>query len=143
MAILKVLGEDDIVGRVRDKKVWIAFCCADGCVERMEMIVQKVLDLPASSTFWGIGFNCVGIEVAPALAKVLAGKVDGKGLTLVLYPDGERRHGIPFKQSTMTDQDIQRWAYSLKELEVCNEGRLVLGGCCRTDPRYIAALSQL
>jgi homocysteine S-methyltransferase len=140
-AILNVLTEDEIVWQVRGKKPWITFCCVDGSVDRMEGIIQRLVKRPELSSLWGIGFNCVGIHAAIALARMLAGEIEGRDLTLVLYPDGEPRLGVPFKQSTMTDLDIQRWAESLKRLDVFNDGRLLLGGCCRTDTRFIAALA--
>jgi hypothetical protein len=35
----------------------------------------------------GIGFNCVGIDLAGDLSRLLAKRIEGKDLTLVLYPD--------------------------------------------------------
>jgi S-methylmethionine-dependent homocysteine/selenocysteine methylase len=147
-AILGVLIEENIAPIIRDKKIWISFSCGDGSVTRMDGNFRRVLGLPTVSTLWGIGLNCVGIDIAAGLAKDLAQKLESKDLSLVLYPDAGKWHGRTTAQFTysptfQTDGEAKEWARLIVEVRRYNGGRVVLRGCCHTDPRFVSALVAL
>jgi homocysteine S-methyltransferase len=82
-AILRVLDE---VECTFGKKSWITFSCGDGSISRMEEIMSRLVRLD-TSRLWGIGFNCVGIDIVHELGKMLARKIQELDLVMVIYPD--------------------------------------------------------
>jgi homocysteine S-methyltransferase len=144
-AILTVLSDEPIT---RSKKAWVTFSCGDASIPRMSDIFSRTLKLSTISTLWGIGINCVGIDIAGGLARVVAGKIASMQLTLVVYPDAGRWQDKTTAQFTYdapasSDDDAKRWADSMMEIGQLNGGNVVLGGCCNTDARFIMALSAL
>ena len=147
-AILEVLSDKSVSELILNKKAWITFSCGDASITRMESIFSRLLTLPTLSNLWGIGFNCVGIDIAPELATMLGEKISSTALTLVLYPDAGRWCDKTTAQFTYhapasSDEEVQKWAGALVEMSRFNNGKVVLGGCCNTDYRFIAALASL
>jgi S-methylmethionine-dependent homocysteine/selenocysteine methylase len=117
-------------------------------VERMNGMVSRALELSTVSALWGIGINCVGIDIAASLAKNLASELESTGLTLVVYPDAGRWNDrttaqFVYSPMLMSEEQTREWAGMLSEIRDVNRGRVVLGGCCHTDPKFISALASL
>jgi homocysteine S-methyltransferase len=144
-AILMVLSEESIT---HSKKAWITFSCGDASIARMNDIFSRLVKLPTILSLWGIGVNCVGIDIAVELARMIAEKIVSTELTLVVYPDA-RRWGdkttaqFTYEAPPQSDQDASKWAAILVEITQLNKGIVLLGGCCNTDSRFISALSAL
>lgn len=144
-AILTVLSEESIT---RSKKAWITFSCGDASIARMNDIFSRLIKLPTISSLWGIGVNCVGIDIAGELARMIAEMIISTGLTLVAYPDAGRYGDKTTAQFTyeappLSNDDANKWAGILIEIGQSNKGVVLLGGCCNTDSRFISALSAL
>jgi len=147
-AIISVLS-DDAVGRIiQTKKAWITFSCGDASLSRMSGIFARLLESPETSCLWGIGFNCVGIDIAVDLAKMAEEKLLSTDLTLVIYPDAGNWAARTSAQFTydapvLTEQEIGDWAETMSTISKLNQGRVLLGGCCNTDSRFISALVKM
>ena len=144
-AILTVLSDEPIT---RSKKAWVTFSCGDASIPRMSIIFSRLLKLSTISVLWGIGINCVGIDIAGGLARMVAEKIASTQLTLVVYPDAGRWQDkttaqFVYDAPASNDGDARRWADSLMEIGQLNGGKVVLGGCCNTDARFVMALSAL
>jgi len=142
-AIIHILDE---VESTSAKKCWITFSCGDASVQRMEGIISRLLQEDISR-LWGIGFNCVGIDIVCELARMLDRLIVEKGLVMVVYPDAgswSERTTAQFitEEPTLDNEYVTRWAECLQGLSRLNERRVVLGGCCNTDPRFIASLKK-
>ena len=144
-AVLEILAQTHFtVG----KKAWVTFSCGDASISRMEGIIEQVLQSQHILRLWGIGFNCVGIDIVKDLTEMLAKKINGTHLRMVVYPDAGRCHDrttAQFTQATepVGDADVQEWAETLAQVGNLNEGKVVLGGCCNTDSRHISALAKV
>ena len=144
-AILTVLSDQPIT---RSKKAWVTFSCGDASIPRMSDIFSQILKSSTISTLWGLGINCVGIDIAGGLARMVAEKIASMQLTLVVYPDAGRWQGkttaqFAYDAPASTDGDAKRWADSMIEIGQLNGGNVALGGCCNTDARFITAVSAL
>jgi len=144
-AILEVLRRAEEY--TYDKKAWITFSCGDGSSSRMKNIVSRLLNSKDISHLWGIGFNCVGIDIVKNLAEMLDRELEGSNLRMILYPDAGRwieRTTAQFTYDTKPskDEDVQNWAECLAQLGSLNGGAVVLGGCCNSDSRFITALAK-
>ena len=76
-AILAVLSEEPT------QTMAITFSCGDASVPRM----AEILKVPTISSLWDVGINCVGIDIAGGLARMVAEKIASADLILVVYPD--------------------------------------------------------
>ena len=144
-AILTVLSDEPIT---RSMKAWVTFSCGDASIPRMNEIFSRLLELPTISALWGIGINCVGIDIAGGLARLVAEKIALTELAMVVYPNAGRWEDRTTAQFTYdpppsNDGDAKSWAESMIEIGRLNGGKVVLGGCCNTDARFITALSAL
>ena len=130
-----------------DKKTWISFSCGDGSVSRMQGIFSRLVQMDLSK-LWGLGFNCVGIDIVNDLTGMLAGRIQGLNFMMVIYPDAGnwlQRTTAQFATDSpsMDDEYIEKWAECLKKISTLNNGNVVLGGCCNTDPRFISKLKSI
>jgi homocysteine S-methyltransferase len=146
-AILEVLADETMSPFILGKKCWITFSCGDASISRMDGIISKLLELPSISRLWGIGYNCVGIDIAVDLARHLAKRMEGRNLMLVMYPDAGSWHDRTTAQFTydsepLNDEEVQNWGKVVDEIKDLNDGRVVLGGCCNTDSRFINTLAR-
>jgi homocysteine S-methyltransferase len=144
-AIMSVLSHPEVKSKVEGKKVWITFSCGDASTPRLRYIISRVIESANISTLWGIGVNCVGIDIVPDLAEMVEEETRSTPLTLVVYPDAGSWKDRTTAQFTYdapasTDEDVEHWGTTALELQSLNEGKLVLGGCCNTDPRFIEKL---
>jgi len=147
MAILSVLDEKDVVPRVPGKKAWITFSCGDGSISRLRNVISRVVKSPSISALWGVGVNCVGIDIALNLAKMVEEEVGSNPLTLVVYPDAgswkdRTTAQFMYDAPVPTDDDVDRWSQSLKELQRIESREILVGGCCNTDHRFIRKLRE-
>ena len=90
----------------------------------------------------------MGIDIAGGLARLVAEKIALTELTMVVYPNAGRWEDKTTAQFTYdpppsSDDDAKSWAESMIEIGQLNGGKVVLGGCCNTDVRFITALSAL
>ena len=98
----------------------------------------KVLQELEQAGAAAVGFNCVAADMmTPYLVTKLRRYVKGP---LICKPNA----GIP----TINDQGIAVYAQTPKEfseimVQCRNNGATLLGGCCGTDPDYVAAISKL
>jgi homocysteine S-methyltransferase len=144
-AILEVLADGSISPIIQRKKCWITFSCGDASSSRMDRIFSRVLESPNIGLLWGIGFNCVGIDIVDDLSGRLAERIKDRDLMLVLYPDVGSWHDrtpaqFTYDSEPLSNEDVLGWGESLEKIRQLNDGKVLLGGCCNTDPRFIKAL---
>jgi len=144
-AVLCVLDEKDVRPMVQGKKAWITFSCGDGSIPRLRNIISRIAKSPCISALWGIGVNCIGIDIALNLAKMVDEEVRSNLLALVVYPDAgswkdRTTAQFIYDAPVPTDDDVDRWSQSLKELRHMDRNEILVGGCCNTDPRFIRKL---
>lgn len=143
-AILSVLSAES---RIR-RKAWISFSCGDASIPRMQDIFSRLMKLPTISALWGIGFNCIGYDIVIELAKMLANTIKDTGVTLVIYADAGRWHEKTTAQFTydtpvMEGGYVKEWAETMMKVSGLNHEKILLGGCCNTDYRFISMLARL
>ena len=148
LSIISVLSDDVVRPIIHTKKTWITFSCGDASLSRMSEIFAQLLDSPDISCLWGIGFNCVGIDIAVDLVKMAEEKLLSTDLTLVIYPDAGKWAARTSAQFTYeapvsTEQEIGDWAETMSTISKLNQGRILLGGCCNTDSRFISTLAKM
>lgn len=146
-AIMSVLNDPEITSKVEWKKIWITFSCGDASIPRLRGIISRLITSPNISTLWGIGLNCVGIDIVRDLADMVDEEIRSTPLTLVVYPDAGSWRDRTTAQFTYeapapTDEDVENWCKAGRALECLNGGKVVLGGCCNTDPRFIENLHR-
>lgn len=149
-AILSLLAnERNSLSTIIDKKVWITFSAGDGSLQRMDGIFSKLFQSPNIKYLWGIGFNCVGIDIAGHFTRMLVEKTKEAtvDLWMVLYPDAGKFCDNTTAQFTdkaerLEIEQVMKWADEIAEVDELDGGRVVLGGCCNTDDRFIAALAR-
>jgi len=149
-AILFILADKNASSIIEAKKAWITFSVGDASIPRITQLLSKVVKDPNIKYLWGIGFNCVGIDIAGDLARALAKMIQTMDLDLrlVLYPDAGKFHEKTTAQFTdnavpLEDQDVVKWASEIGELSQLNGGKVILGGCCNTDARFIVELRRV
>lgn len=150
-AVLSILANENAsLSMIEGKKAWITFSVGDASIPRITQLLSKVVKDPNIKYLWGIGFNCVGIDIGGDLAWVLAKMIEEMDLDLwfVLYPDAGKFYEKTTAQFTdnavpLEDQDVVKWASEIAELSQLNGGKVVLGGCCNTDARFIAELRRV
>lgn len=83
-----------------------------------------------------LGCNCSqGPEQMVGLIRVMAAETE---LTVMAQPNA----GLPRLEGTRTVYDLTADEFAASMREVAAAGAAILGGCCGTDPTYIAALRQ-
>jgi len=149
-AILSLLAtERHTIPIIQQTKAWITFSVGDASLSRMSNILSKLLENPNINRLWGVGFNCVGIDIVGDLARELERMIRERNanLWLVLYPDAGMFYDKTTAQFTdkarpLEEEDVKNWASEIAEIGALNGGKVVLGGCCNTDDRFIAELAQ-
>jgi homocysteine S-methyltransferase len=144
-AIMSAINDLKVKSKVEGKKVWMTFSCGDASIPRLRDIISRTVKSPNISTLWGIGVNCVGIDIVHDLAEMIGEEIAATPLTLVVYPDAGSWRDRTTAQFTydapaLTNEDVGRWAEVARELQSLNGEKVVLGGCCNTDPRFIEKL---
>ena len=83
-----------------------------------------------------VGFNCgFGPDVVRRLLPRARAVTD---LPLIANPNA----GLPVTQDGVTTWGIAPDEFATAMADICREGAVVLGGCCGTNPDYIAALTK-
>jgi S-methylmethionine-dependent homocysteine/selenocysteine methylase len=146
-AIMEVLADETMSPFIRGKKCWITFSCGDASISRMDGIISRLLELPSVRLLWGIGYNCVGVDIAIDLAGHLAKRIEGRNLMLVMYPDAGSCHDrttaqFAYDSKPLNDEEVVHWGKVVDEIRDLNDGKVVLGGCCNTDSRFIKTLAR-
>ena len=143
--ILSMLSEEAMT---KCKKSWVTFSCGDASKSRMQNIFSRLLKLPEISTLWGVGFNCIGYDIALELAEMLADIIKDTTLILVVYADAGRWDDkttaqFSYDSPRMDEKYVEHWAETMMKIAELNCGRTLIGGCCNTDSRFISALALL
>lgn len=82
-----------------------------------------------------VGFNCgFGPDVVRQLLPRARAVTD---LPLIANPNA----GLPVTEGGVTTWGISPAEFAAEMADICREGAAVLGGCCGTNPAYIAALT--
>lgn len=167
-AIRRAIGELRREGKA--KPWWISMVCADGRFpektghgdERVPIrqVVDALLDEDANSSSPvpnGIGINCTAAKHIPALlhdmnlhVKELCSSPSRPKPWLVVYPNGGDWDHSANNWTAKTDAEASEgdlWAKRLRTIvQPALDSRawrgLILGGCCKTGPREIAALAK-
>ena len=112
--------------------------------------------LQGSKTPFGLGINCTKLSKIPRLVRQFEDAIDEFGYSfprLVLYPDGAANQLYNTSRQVWETQDQtsssigSSWDSELYDIvrDVQTRGRwkgLIVGGCCKTAPRHIAALRK-
>lgn len=128
----------ELLTEYRDTPAWLSFCCRDErAVSSGEQFAACVETAAASPTVVAVGLNCTAPRYAEPLLRLARQKTDKP---LVCYPNsGETWHS-----------SSRRWMQGLEQIEFGAQaeawyaaGARIIGGCCRTSPSDIGALSKL
>ncbi|EGD46487.1 methylenetetrahydrofolate reductase [Ruminiclostridium papyrosolvens DSM 2782] len=90
----------------------------------------------ASGLVDAVGFNCIS---GPAHMYRLIKKADIRGKNIIIMPNS----GYPGSERGRTVYYDNSEYYAEKLVEIKNLGVKILGGCCGTTPRHIAAAAKL
>lgn len=83
-----------------------------------------------------VGFNC---GVGPAQVKNLVAQIADKvNIPIIVNPNA----GLPKEVNGKTVYDVEPQEFALLSKELVSLGVSILGGCCGTNPHYIAELVQ-
>ncbi|KIG13583.1 Homocysteine S-methyltransferase [Enhygromyxa salina] len=136
-AIADVLSAND------GPRAWVSFSLRQGpglAVSDGSPLPEAVAPLLGHPRIAAIGVNCVGpAEVLPAIDALVTLTANSPGISILAYPNSGERW------------IEQAWAGPQTELKVFTElarrwvdaGARMIGGCCRTGPDHIRALTQL
>jgi homocysteine S-methyltransferase len=132
LAIASLLPEFDHMA------AWVSFSCKDGEHNSQgEKLADCVAQLDGVPQIVAVGVNCTAPEFIPAL---VAQARQATTKPIVVYPNSGEHYDAANKQwhgcshSDNFAQQAQEWyAY----------GARLIGGCCRTGPEDIAALSRI
>lgn len=128
----------DLLSERGEVAAWISFSCRDG--ERIAdgtPIAAVAEDLAACPALAAIGVNCTAPQHVASLVTALRGVSD---LPIVVYPNsGERWDGTARAWRRASDAPPGLAAAAPDWVE---RGARLVGGCCRTGPRDIAALRR-
>jgi homocysteine S-methyltransferase len=117
---------------------WVCFSCRDGeHISDGTSIEEAVGIFQQHPRVLAVGINCTRPQyVAELIARINAVLPDK---AIVVYPNsGETYHADDKSWTgTVTTSD---WATSAREWRAA--GATIIGGCCRTGPRHIRAISE-
>lgn len=117
---------------------WISFSCQDGVHNSQgERLSDCILALNGFDSVAAVGINCTAPEYLASLLQQ-AGKVTTK--PLLVYPNSGEHYDAGHK-CWSGESNSQRFAEAA--LAWHRQGAQLIGGCCRTSPRDIAAVSGL
>ncbi|KAI0829785.1 Homocysteine S-methyltransferase [Trametes gibbosa] len=144
------------------KPWWITTDYPDGHFPEMKLggghlttadVAQAALVEDRGAVAWGFGINCTGLEFLPVLLKEVHSAAKehwekyGERPWLILYPNRGDVYDPETQSWHQTEKDGQGWAVGLGGVVLenvccgCWEG-VVAGGCCKTGPTEIAALTK-
>lgn len=118
-----------------DMPAWISFSCRDGeHVSHGERIADCARELEAMPNVVAIGVNCTPPRYITSLVRELR---SATARPIVVYPNG----GMP------DGHDCPTGPSQAEEIAMCAKewiakGANLIGGCCYTSPRHIAALRR-
>ncbi len=120
------------------RSTWISFSCRDStCICDGTPIYQCIEFLNGVSEIEAVGVNCTAPRFVSDLIEQIRGATDKR---IVVYPNsGEQYDPSAKKWTGQTDaEDFARYALQWRD-----QGASVIGGCCRTTPRHIAAIRRV
>lgn len=83
-----------------------------------------------------LGLNC---SLGPAqMKKIVAELLKYSSTPIIVKPNA----GLPVVRNGKTEYDVSPAEFAAEMKEIANMGAAALGGCCGTNPEYIAALSN-
>ena len=117
---------------------WVSFSCRDDARisdgTGIEVAVQLFQDHP---NVRAIGVNCTAPQHITALIEKI--RAVAPAMDILVYPNsGEKFDAVSKTWSGTTTADD--WVAAAEEWRAA--GASIVGGCCRTTPEHIAALSQ-
>lgn len=117
---------------------WLSFSCRDGqrtCHgERIEECVEAVADC---EQLVAIGINCTAPRFAVELVRRIRAVTDKP---IVAYPNSGERYDAATRAWTGAPEAID---FDALARELRDAGARLIGGCCRTTPRDIAAVRHI
>jgi homocysteine S-methyltransferase len=127
----------ELLRRYPDRPAWISFSCrSETEVSRGELFAECLRVAFSSEQVVAAGLNCT----SPALVSGLLSSAKGvSDRPLVAYPnsgeswDAARRCWLPGGETAPLESRAKEW---------CDLGARLIGGCCRTTPETIRALSR-
>jgi homocysteine S-methyltransferase len=127
-----------LIAEIPQKEAWVSFTCptiseiSDGSDLR-----SIAADLSELNNVAAIGVNCTAPSLIPDLIATLK---DASDKPIIVYPNS----------GEVWDQGSRYWLPGDPELDLATEaqvwhhlGAQLIGGCCRTTPKYIRRLRQL
>jgi homocysteine S-methyltransferase len=116
---------------------WISFSCRDDAhISDGTPLAACARQLDAFPTVAGIGINCTAPALIPALLRRLKAATDK---VIVVYPNsGEQFDAL--RKCWVGVADSAEFATQAAEWHAL--GADIIGGCCRTTPRHIAAVRR-
>lgn len=133
-SLAEALAAVEVVSEVGSVPCWVSLTCRDSNTtasgEPLHACAQSLSQFPQVSA---VGVNCVSPEVAIGAVELLHDSTD---LPVVAYPNSGERYDASDgswdkRPSHMTAAQISR--------ALVDAGATIVGGCCRTDPRWISA----
>lgn len=108
----------------------------DGYSKEGIFYIDILNKMDASGLADAVGLNCIS---GPTHMYRLIKKVDIKGKSIIIMPNS----GYPGSERGRTVYSDNSEYYAEKLLDIKNLGIRILGGCCGTTPRHIAAAAKL
>ncbi len=120
-------------------RAWVSFSLRPGELRISDgtPLARAIAPLRRHARIAAVGVNCIGpAEVLPAL-ELLAGELGD--LPRIAYPNS----GEHWRDRTWTGLGTDPQSFVALARSWLAAGARVIGGCCRTRPEHVAALSQM
>lgn len=119
------------------RKVALAFSCRDGLsISDGTKIAEFPKDLFDYENLISIGINCTNPRFIPSLIQQFEAKTD---LPIIIYPNSGEDWDAENHQWTGTTHP-EEFGTAVREWR--RMGASIIGGCCRTGPKHIRAISE-
>ena len=118
--------------------VWISFSCQNESAISDGTPIEDITELILNSSAKGIGLNCT----PPSLISPLVTKIRSvcQRIPVLVYPNSGETYQIETRSWTGITEVAE---FSKLAQTWIDQGVDVIGGCCRTTPNHIRALSQI
>lgn len=142
--ISRLLRTEGIISSI---PAWVAFACNSTSTlnsnEKLEDALSPLFE--AGVNVWGVGVNCTSPHLVSGLLDACKTHKGFANHTLVAYPNsGEEYDAVSkqWKRRGCLDSEIDSYVAQAKEWMI-KDNECLVGGCCRTTPAHIRALSSL